>query len=256
LSLDAVVIAAGEGRRLRPLTERWAKPVLPIDGRPVIATLMHDLAGAGFDAVTVVVGHLGEQIEELLGDGSAFGLAACYAGQPERLGSADAVSQGLAVGARPPVLVVGADTVFSRGDVGRFIEDWRAGGLAGALAVRHVPVDELPERSSVRAMNGRLVSVVEKPAAGGSPDTLAGAPLWILGAELCGVLEGLPGPPYELAVAAQRAIDAGQEIAAIEIGATRDITHPEDVIDQNFPYLSAWGDPGFPHGPPSSTEGY
>ena len=43
-------MAAGEGRRLRPLTERYAKPVLPIDGRPVIVTLLHELRAAGSGA--------------------------------------------------------------------------------------------------------------------------------------------------------------------------------------------------------------
>ena len=43
-------MAAGEGRRLRPLTERWPKPVLPIDGRPVIGTLLRELAAAGSSA--------------------------------------------------------------------------------------------------------------------------------------------------------------------------------------------------------------
>ena len=71
--LHAVVMAAGEGRRLRPLTERWPKPILPIDGKPVIATLLRELAGAGIGAATVVTGHLAEQVEELVGDGSAFG---------------------------------------------------------------------------------------------------------------------------------------------------------------------------------------
>ena len=241
MSLDAIVIAAGEGRRLRPLTERWAKPILPIGGRPVIATLLRDLAEAGFEAVTVVVGHLAEQIEELLGDGSAFGLAARYARQFEPLGSADAVSHALAAGARLPVLVAGADTVFSPGAVGRFVDAWSDTGIVGALAVRHVPREELPERSSVRAEGGRLVSVVEKPAAGSTAGTLAGAPLWILGEELCRFLDGLPGPPYELAVAAQRAIDAGHPIAAVEIGSTRDLTRPEDLITRNFPYLWSMG---------------
>ena len=46
--LTAVVMAAGEGSRLRPLTERWAKPILPIDGRPVLATLLRELERAGF----------------------------------------------------------------------------------------------------------------------------------------------------------------------------------------------------------------
>jgi NDP-sugar pyrophosphorylase family protein len=61
--MEAVVMAAGEGTRLRPLTERWAKAVLPIDGRPVIATLLRELAAAGFKRVTVVTGHLGDQVE-------------------------------------------------------------------------------------------------------------------------------------------------------------------------------------------------
>ena len=53
-------MAAGEGSRMRPLTARWPKPVLPIDGRPVIATLLRDLAGTGIAEATVVTGHLAE----------------------------------------------------------------------------------------------------------------------------------------------------------------------------------------------------
>jgi hypothetical protein len=49
----------------------------------------------------------------------------------------------------------------------------------------------------------------------------------------------LPGPPYELASAAQRAVDAGVEIAGIEIGSTRDLTHPIDLVQENFPYLGS-----------------
>ena len=100
--LHAVVMAAGEGRRLRPLTERWPKPVLPIDGKPVIATLLRELAVAGIGAVTVVTGHLAEQVEELVGDGSVFGIPVRFVRQPEPLGSADAVRRALADGAGAP----------------------------------------------------------------------------------------------------------------------------------------------------------
>ena len=75
MTLHAVVIAAGLGTRLRPLTEHYAKPVLPIDGKPVIALLLRELAEAGIDAATIVIGHLAEQVERLVGDGSGFGLA-------------------------------------------------------------------------------------------------------------------------------------------------------------------------------------
>ena len=62
----AVVLAAGEGIRLRPLTQRWPKPALPIDGRPVVVTLLHELASGPFDELTVVTGHLAERVEALL----------------------------------------------------------------------------------------------------------------------------------------------------------------------------------------------
>src|SRR5262249_20411418 len=112
--VEAVVMAAGEGRRLRPLSERYAKPVLPIDGRPVIVTLLHELRASGIEQVTVVTGHLAEQVEVLL---AGFPLDLRFVRQPEPRGSADAVRRGLG---GLPALVTAADTVFTAGDVGRF----------------------------------------------------------------------------------------------------------------------------------------
>jgi NDP-sugar pyrophosphorylase family protein len=115
--LEAVVMAAGEGTRLRPLTERWPKPVLPIDGRPVLATLLRELAAAKLRRVWLVTGHLAEQVEGLAGDGSGFGVEVLSVRQPAPLGSADAVQRALAAGAAEPFIVTAADTLFRRGDV-------------------------------------------------------------------------------------------------------------------------------------------
>ena len=234
-------MAAGEGRRLRPLTERWAKPVLPIDGRPVVASLLRELSSAGFTSVTIVVGHLAAQVESLVGDGSAFGLAVGYAHQPEPLGSADAVARAIAAGAKPPLAVLAADTVWTPGDIRPACERWAASGASGGLAVREVPLDELPERSSVHVVDGRVAAVVEKPAPGEAASALAGAPLWLVSDDFAAELEHVPGPPYELAAAAQRLIDAGKTILALEVGPTRDITRPDDLVLRNFPYLSKEG---------------
>jgi dTDP-glucose pyrophosphorylase len=230
--MDAVVMAAGEGRRLRPLTERWAKAVLPIDGRPVIATLLHELAAAGFEEVTIVTGHLHAQVEKLVGDGSAFALAVRYARQPSPVGSADAVRRAREAGASPPLLACAADTVFSRGDVGRAAEQWTASKTDGGLGVRPAPGD--PEKTPVRVENGRLVAL-----GNGEDDGLAAAPLWFLAEEVTAALASLSGPPFELAEAFRRALADGRQIAALEIGPTRDLTRPTDVILRNFPYLES-----------------
>jgi dTDP-glucose pyrophosphorylase len=230
--MDAVVMAAGEGRRLRPLTERWAKAVLPIDGRPVIATLLRELAAAGFEGATVVIGHLGDQVEELVGDGSAFGLSVRYARQPEPLGSADAVRRALDAGASPPLLVSAADTVFRSRDLGRAAEAWTGSKTEAGLGVRRAPGD--PEKTPVRVEGGRLVALGE-----GGEDGLSAAPLWFLANELATMLPSLPGPPFELAEAFRSALEDGREIAALELGPTRDLTRATDVILGNFPYLES-----------------
>lgn len=220
MSIPAVVIAAGLGTRLRPLTERYAKPVLPIDGVPVLALLLRELAAAACPQVTIVTGHLGEQVERIGGDGGGFGLDIRYARQGSPDGSAHAV---VAAEPAPPFLVLGADKRFAAGDVGRFASAFAATGAAGALAVE-------PRPGSVLVRDG----LVERFGAAG----VLGAPLWAVGPAVAPFVEALPGKlPYELATAFQAAIDAGERVAAIEIGPTRDLTAPIDVLEQNFPYL-------------------
>ncbi|MCW2975685.1 MAG: glucose-phosphate thymidyltransferase [Actinomycetia bacterium] len=231
--MDAVVMAAGEGTRLRPLTERWPKPVLPIDGRSVIATLLHELAAAGIERAFVVTGHLAEQVEELVGDGSGFGLAVRFVRQPGVLGSADTVRRSLAAGAQPPLLVTAADTVYSPGDVRRFIEGFTASRAAGAIAGRRDPPPVPAHRDGLRVVNGLVEKVVDNDPA----NQLGSAPLWALGAPLIAFLDGLSGPPFELADVFKHALESNLAIAGIEIGRTRDLTRPIDLVKENFPYL-------------------
>ena len=226
-------MAAGEGRRLRPVTERYAKPVLPIDGRPVIATLLRELAAGGVTRATVVTGHFAEQVEQLSEDG-AFPLEVRFVRQPAPDGSADVVQRALAGGAEPPFLVTAADTVYVGGDVGRFRDALARSGAAGAIGVRRgrVPSGAKP---GVRVREGRVVRVYDLDPS--LPVT--SAPLWAFGVELVPYLAGLSGPPYELKDAYQHAVDDGLEIAAVEIGQTRDLTDPLDLVEENFPYLES-----------------
>jgi CTP:molybdopterin cytidylyltransferase MocA len=229
----AIVMAAGEGRRLRPLSARWAKPLLPVDGRPVLGTLLRELAAAGIERTTIVTGHLADQVEAFVDDGPAWGLELAFARQPRPDGSADAVRRALEGGARLPTLVTAADTVYSTGDVVRFLEAVAASGAAGGLAYRrgHEPT---PARPGVRVDNGQVRVVYDLNRS----NPLTSAPLWALGEPLVPYLDDLPGPPYELKDAYQPAIDAGLAIVGVEIGKTRDLTDPLDLVEENFPYLS------------------
>ena len=222
-------MAAGEGRRLRPLTQCWPKPVLPIDGRPVLGTLLRELAAAGVERAVVVTGHLADQVRALAGDGSAWGLELRFADQPRPDGSADAVARALAAGAEPPCLVAGADTVFGVGDVGRFVE---AAQDRAAIAVRRHPPPALPHRYAVAVRDGVVTTVLDDDPA----NPFAAAPLWLLTDEIVRHLR-TDKPPYELGNAFQAAIEAGVPVSAVEIGNTRDLTDPLDLVEENFPYL-------------------
>jgi NDP-sugar pyrophosphorylase family protein len=229
--IEAIVMAAGEGRRLRPVTERWPKPVLPIDGRPVVATVLRALKAAGCERITVVTGYRADQVERLLGDGSAFGLELRYARQPKPDGSADAVSYGLAAGAEAPLLVATADTVFRQGDLARFAAAFAEAATPGAVAIRRDPPPG-PGRARVDVEDGFATRI---SASGESP--FAHASLWGLGPELTPYLTGLGGPPFELLEAYQHAIGDGLRVLAVEVGSTRDLTDPLDLMKENFVYL-------------------
>jgi UDP-N-acetylglucosamine diphosphorylase / glucose-1-phosphate thymidylyltransferase / UDP-N-acetylgalactosamine diphosphorylase / glucosamine-1-phosphate N-acetyltransferase / galactosamine-1-phosphate N-acetyltransferase len=218
-------MAAGLGSRLAPLTDRWPKPVLPIDGRPVVVTLVHELASAGIDRFAIVTGHLAEQVEALL---APLPYRFRFISQPEPLGSADAVERARAAA---PFLVAGADTRFAEGDVGRFIS--AANGVDGAVAVRRQP--DRPAYTRIEVADGRVQRVAAAPEA----DTdLSAAPLWLIGPRVEPFLRPLPGkPPHELADVLQLAIDAGAYVSAIQVGPTRDLTSPADLVRENFPYL-------------------
>ncbi len=234
MSLDVcVVLAAGEGTRLRPLTELYAKPVLPIDGRPVVATLLHDLRAAGIREVVLVTGYHAEQVEALVGSGDAFGVEVRTVRQPRPDGAADAMRR---ADATPPYLVTAADTVYSNGDIGRFVA--AAGGAsAGAISVRRQP--GRPRTTRIRVAGGRVVRVVDPD----SPDDLTAAPLVLVGEPVHDRLREVTSPPYERPYdsgqAFQLAIDAGASVPAIEIGRTRDLTYPVDLVRENFPYLGS-----------------
>jgi MurNAc alpha-1-phosphate uridylyltransferase len=228
-------MAAGEGRRLRPLTEHWPKPLLPVDGRPVLGTLLRELASAGLTDVTVVSGHLGEQVDAFVGDGTAFGVRARLARQPRAEGSADAVRRALAAGAKPPLLVLAADTVFPPGDLARASEAWLASGTAGGLGLRAI-ADAGPERPAVDVRDGLVTALHTRGPEGRGP-RLVPSPAWWLDEELAASLEALPGPPYELVKALERALAAGRGVLALEHGPTRDLTSPQDVVMCNHQYL-------------------
>jgi N-acetyl-alpha-D-muramate 1-phosphate uridylyltransferase len=118
--MKAMILAAGRGERMRPLTDHTPKPLLVAGGKPLIAWHLERLAAAGFREIVINHAHLGAQIEEALGDGSRWGLHIQYSPEPPgALETAGGIATALPLLGDEPFLVVNGD-VYCDFDFGRF----------------------------------------------------------------------------------------------------------------------------------------
>ncbi len=115
--MKAMILAAGRGERMRPLTDKTPKPLLQAGGKSLIVWHLERLAKAGFHEVVINHAHLGEQIETSLGDGSRYGLSIRYSAEPEEaLETAGGIAQALLLLGSSPFLVINGD-IFCDWDV-------------------------------------------------------------------------------------------------------------------------------------------
>lgn len=105
-----MILAAGRGERMRPLTDRTPKPLLPVAGKPLIVWHLERLAKAGIRDIVINHAHLGDQIEALLDDGAAWGVSISYSEEPPgALETAGGIANALSLLGEEPFLVVNGD---------------------------------------------------------------------------------------------------------------------------------------------------
>lgn len=105
-----MILAAGRGERMRPLTDSTPKPLLPLAGRPIIAHLVERLAAAGFTDLVINHAHLGEKIVEVLGDGGRYGVNVVYSPEGESgLETGGGILKALPLISTDPFVVINGD---------------------------------------------------------------------------------------------------------------------------------------------------
>src|SRR3954447_10521636 len=174
--LTAVVLVGGEGTRLRPLTERTPKPMLPLLDRPLLAHTFDHLARHGVGRVVLSCGYLPTQIEEHFGD-RYDGLQLEYRVEPEPLGTGGAIRFG-AGGIGGTFLALNGDSL-READLGLLVALHRERGALATILL--TPVDD-PSRYGVVELepDGRVTRFVEKPQAGESDSHLINAGVYVL----------------------------------------------------------------------------
>ncbi len=130
--MKAMILAAGLGRRMLPLTETCPKPLLQAGGKPLLQFHLEALAAAGITEVVINLAYLGEQIAEFVGDGSRFGLEVQYSREPEPLETGGALFKALPLLGEQPFLLLNGD-VWCDLDLGDFIQPPLAPNCDGRL---------------------------------------------------------------------------------------------------------------------------
>ena len=161
MDLKGLVLAAGEGSRLRPFTFSRPKHLIPLLGKPMIRYAIDDLVSAGVRDIGVVVGYFGDLIREALGDGSSFGAKLTYIVQEKRLGIAHAIHLAIEQGfIDKPFVVYLGDNILSHG-IGKHLKRFVESGSDVYILLSRV---KDPSRFGVAVIrDGKVVKLVEKP---------------------------------------------------------------------------------------------
>jgi len=161
MDLKGLVLAAGEGSRLRPFTFSRPKHLIPLLGKPMIQYAIDDLVNSGVSDIGIIVGYFGDLIRDVLGDGSKFRAKLTYIIQEKRLGIAHAIHLAIDHGfVNKPFIVYLGDNILSSG-VGRHLEKFRERGSEVYILLSRV---KDPSKFGVAVLkNGRIERLVEKP---------------------------------------------------------------------------------------------
>lgn len=230
--MRALILAGGEGSRLRPLTHTNAKQLIPVAGSPILFHALEAVAEAGITEVGIVIGSTGDEVRAAVGDGSRWGLSVTYVPQPAPLGIAHAVMTAAAFVRGQPFLLYLGDNVLLEG-VARFVQEFERNRPDAQILLTRVAE---PEHFGVAVLEGeRVVRLVEKPAEFVSDIALVGVYLFndsIL--EAAATLAPSGRGEYEITEAIQWLIDHGRTVRAEMVeGYWKDTGRPEDLLEAN-----------------------
>lgn len=222
----AVVLAAGEGERLRPLTARRPKPMLPAATRPILEHVLDALIDAGVGELHLVVGYAGDRVRSGIGP-DYRGVPVAYHEQTTRLGSGHALqrARGAIDGA---FLVVNGDQVIDAAMVGAVRAAHADGDATATLAV--VEADRAADYGAVRLSDGRVTELVEQPREG--TYRLLNAGVYAFEPDVFGVLDGTNRRGGELALpdGVSRLVDDESVLGVRTDGFWRDAAYPWDLL--------------------------
>ena len=230
-TVPAVVLAAGEGRRLDPLTNRRPKPMVPVANRPILEYVVSAIADAGVDRIVLVVGYREERIRNHFGDGDDWGVEIDYVVQERQLGTAHAVLQVEDV-VDEPFLVLNGDRIVDASLVERVREAVAGEGDGPVMSVTRST--NASDYGVVSMEGARVVGIDEKPPEPVQSDVI-NAGVYGFDGSIFDAIRETPTERGEMAITTTlEAVAAERPIRAVRYrGVWLDVSYLWDLLDVN-----------------------
>lgn len=230
--MKAVILAAGEGSRMRPLTYTRPKVMLPIANKPILEHLVTEAREAGIRDFIFIVGYCDEQVRAYFGDGGRWGINIAFCEQRKQLGTADAIRmvEGMVDGR---FIVMNGDVMVSREDIRRL-------ALKRSPTLSVIEVTDPRGLGMVELSQGKVVRIHEKTEK--PPTRLANAGLYLFTPDIFPAITRTVKSPrgeYEITDSLHLLMEAGHSLAAQEIRHWRDLSYPWDLLSANEAMLAA-----------------
>ncbi|MEM2925135.1 MAG: sugar phosphate nucleotidyltransferase [Methanocellales archaeon] len=226
--MKALILAAGEGKRMRPLTLSRPKAMLPVMGKPVLELVLKNAVKAGVKDFIIVVGYRGDSIKRYFKAGEELGVNIEYVDQIKQLGTAHAIAAAEdVIASEERFLVLNSDGIFSSRDIKKLMKSKKIVLLASE-------VENPGGFGVIEASNGRVRRIVEK-----SPhlsSKLVNAGVYIFTSEIFKAINKTPlsqRGEYEITDSIQYLIDSGREVKLLKTNSWIDLTYPWDLLRAN-----------------------
>ena len=229
--MKAVILAAGEGNRMRPLTSNRPKVMLPIANKPILEHLLIEAREAGIKEFVFVVGYGSEQVRSYFGQGERWGVKIYYSEQRKQMGTADAIRMvsGVVDGS---FLAINGDIVVNRDDIGRLLQNGR-----NTMSV--IEVKDPRGLGIVELSEDRVVNIYEKTQK--PPTLMANAGLYLFTTEIFEAIartEKSPRGEYEITDSLKVLINTKGGLRYQEIKSRLDLSYPWDLLHGNESVLA------------------
>lgn len=246
--MRGVILAAGEGTRMRPITYWRPKPLVPIACKPLIGHIIEGFVRAGVTQICIVVGYRRHQLIEALGDGGHWGAHLTYVVQPEPRGTGAALLLAADFLAGEQFMLSWGDILVPADHYSR-VRRALADDVHGVLSVNWT--EDPWEGAAVYVRGGLVTRIIEKPPKGHSSTNYNNAGIFILPPDILDIAQGLQPSErgeVELPDAIATFIASGGRLRAVEVqGYWSDVARPANVIEMSGRVMASAGPPAAVH---------